>query len=57
MDVKLNIILLIRLLELAREDLTDDLQIHFLAEQLMALKADCLSMKDYAKIVSVLSVK
>lgn len=57
MDLKINIPLLIRLLELAREGLTDDLQIHFLVEQMMALKSDCLSMKDYAKIVSVLTVK
>ena len=54
--IKINIPLLIRLLELAREELTQDVQIHFIAEQMASLKTD-LTMKDYDKIVSVLVKK
>lgn len=52
--IKLNVPLLIRLLELSREELTTDVQIHIIAEHMVMMKQDCFTMKDYSKIVSVL---
>lgn len=55
--VKLSIPLFIRLMELAREDLKDDMAIHFIAEQISYLngtKTDVLGMKDYQCILDIL---
>jgi len=52
---KINTALLIRLLEMAREDLKDDLQIHFIVEQMASMKQDLFTMKDYARITSILN--
>ena len=57
MDYKINTPLLIRLMELAREDLSNDVQIHFIVEQMSNMKQECFTMKDYAKIVSILEKK
>ena len=51
--VKVDVPLLIRLLEYAREDAQTDMDIHNLAERLVKLSADgkALTMSDYSNIV------
>ena len=53
--IKLNIPLMIRLLEYAREDIKKDIDIHILVENLVDLsdEGDVLVMKDYPKIVKI----
>lgn len=52
-QVTLDIPLVIRLLEYAREDAKTDMDLHFVAEKLTALSnKDCLTMADYNAIVS-----
>ena len=52
-SIKLSIPLLIRMMEYAREDAKDDLDLHFAAENMIELAKDnkTLSMKDYAQII------
>lgn len=52
-SIKLSIPLLIRMMEYAREDAKDDMDLHFAAENMIELAKDnnTLSMKDYAKII------
>lgn len=51
--VTLNVPLLLRLLEFAREDSRSDLDLHFVAENVVKLshKDKVLTMKDYEDIV------
>lgn len=53
-SVKLDVPLLIRLLEFAREDASSDMDLHDLAEKLVARgsRGKTLSMKDYEHVVS-----
>lgn len=53
--VKLNIPLVIRLLEFAREDATEDADLHLVVENLIELSADgsVLEMEDYEDIVDL----
>jgi hypothetical protein len=52
-SIKLSIPLLIRMMEYAKEDAKDDLDLHFAAENMIELAKDnkTLSMKDYAQII------
>ncbi len=52
-SIKLSIPLLIRMMEYAREDAKDDLDLHFAAENMIELAKDnkTLNMKDYAQII------
>jgi hypothetical protein len=53
--IKLDIPLLIRLLEYAREDAKDDVDLHNIAEQLINLSQEgqTLTMKDYNQICNM----
>lgn len=55
--IKLSISLLIRLMELAREELANDYQIHALVEHISTIKKDWLTMQDYEKIIAILVKK
>lgn len=57
--VKLNIPLMIRLLEYAREEAVNDIDLHLIAEKLMELSenGDTLTMKDYLDIIDNVSMK
>ena len=48
--VKMNVSLLIRLMEYAREDIKDDMEIHHIAEKAMEI-GGVLSMDDYEELV------
>jgi len=52
-SIKLSIPLLIRMMEYAREDAKDDMDLHFAAENMIDLAKNnsTLSMKDYEKII------
>jgi len=52
--IKLNVPLMIRLLEWAREDVNEDIEIHVIVEKLIELsgEGDTLEMSDYTDIVS-----
>jgi len=51
--LRVNVPLMLRLLEFAREDSNSDLDLHFLTEHLVKYNndKDFLSMKDYDKLV------
>lgn len=51
--IKVNVPLMIRLLEYAREDAKGDLDLHFVSERLIELseEGECLTMEHYSKIV------
>ncbi len=50
--IKLNVPTFIRLLELARETLKNDAQIHFIAEKATSLSKDhTITMNDYEEIL------
>lgn len=51
--IRVNVPLMIRLLEWAREDANKDVELHVIAEQLIDLsdKGDTLTMSDYSEIV------
>lgn len=51
--IKVNVPLMIRLLEYAREDASGDVSLHYVAEKLiiMSSNGDVLTMKDYDSIV------
>lgn len=53
--LRLNVPLMLRLLEYAREDANTDLDLHFLVENLVKLNTDYsyLAMKNYPDIVEV----
>jgi hypothetical protein len=53
--LRLNVPLMLRLLEYAREDANSDLDLHFLVENLVKLNNDnsYLAMKNYPEIVEV----
>jgi len=53
--LRLNVPLMLRLLEYAREDANTDLDLHFLVENLVKLNNDnsYLAMKNYPEIVEV----
>jgi len=53
--IKLNVPLMIRLLEYAREDANHDVDLHLMAENLIELseEGDVLEMKDYPEIVKI----
>lgn len=53
--IKLNVPLVIRLLEYAREDANKDVDLHLVAENLISLsqEGDVLDMDDYADIVTI----
>ena len=53
--IKLNVPLMIRLLEYAREDSSHDVDLHFIVENLIDLseEGDVLEMKDYPEIVKI----
>jgi len=53
--LRLNVPLMLRLLEYAREDANTDLDLHFLIENLVKLNNDnsYLAMKNYPEIVEV----
>lgn len=53
--LRLNVPLMLRLLEYAREDANTDLDLHFLVENLVKLNNDnsYLAMKNYPEIVVV----
>jgi hypothetical protein len=53
--LRLNVPLMLRLLEYAREDANTDLDLHFLVENLVKLNNDnsYLAMKNYPDIVEV----
>lgn len=53
--IKLNVPLVIRLLEYAREDASKDVDLHLVAEKLISLsqEGDVLDMDDYADIVKI----
>lgn len=53
--LRLNVPLMLRLLEYAREDANSDLDLHFLVENLVKLNNDnsYLAMKNYDHIVEV----
>jgi hypothetical protein len=53
--LRLNVPLMLRLLEFAREDANTDLDLHFLTENLVKHndQASYLSMKDYDQLVVV----
>jgi hypothetical protein len=53
--IKVNVPTFIRLLELARETLKSDAQIHFIAEKATELsKKKTITMSDYADILSAI---
>lgn len=52
--LRMNVPLLLRLLEYAREDANSDLDLHFLTENLVKLSSETpLTMKDYHNLVGV----
>lgn len=53
--LRLNVPLMLRLLEYAREDANTDLDLHFLVENLVKINNDnsYLAMKNYPEIVEV----
>lgn len=53
--LRLNVPLMLRLLEFAREDANSDLDLHFLVENLVKLNSSgsYLAMKNYPEIVEV----
>lgn len=53
--IKLNVPLMIRLLEWAREDAWQDVELHIIAENLVDLseEGDVLEMEDYPEIVKI----
>jgi mutator protein MutT len=52
MMITMNYPLFIRLLEMAREDIKDDAQLHFVVERIMEMQTDQpLTMKDYEEII------
>lgn len=57
--VTVNIPLLIRLLELAREDITTDAELHLIAEKLTDISKHCniATMSDYHSILEYLDVR
>lgn len=56
--IKVNVPTFIRLLELAREDLKNDADIHFLAEKATEIsKRKTIAMSDYCDMVAVLAKK
>jgi hypothetical protein len=51
--IKVNVPLMIRLLEYSREDAKSDVDLHFVVEKLIELSehGECLTMEHYSKIV------
>ena len=49
--IEINTPLLIRLLEMAREDFKTDAEIHYLVEALMSMKLEEVTMKNYEELI------
>lgn len=56
-NIEITIPLLIRLMELAREELKTDIDIHVIAERMgqLARSVDCFTMREYQKILDSLT--
>ena len=49
--IEINTPLLIRLLEMAREDFKSDAEIHYLVEALMSMKLEEVTMRNYEELM------